>query len=115
MSASVSCVPFYLPRKKAKKEEMAENIKVKKEKAAENTCVIVLLHFDLLFWKRHGFEVKRRERLPSNTFPFLSAKKEHCQNETAQIGTKTARNGAETAQNFGDHQTCMFVSKMAKY
>ena len=47
-------------------------------------------------------------------FPFLALEK-NCQNETAQIGTKTAPNGAETAQNFGDHQTCMLVSKMAKY
>lgn len=29
--------------------------------------------FVLLFWKQHGFEIKRREKLPSNTFPILSA------------------------------------------
>ena len=29
--------------------------------------------FVLLFSKKHGFEIKRREKLPSNTFPILSA------------------------------------------
>ena len=29
--------------------------------------------FFLLFWKKHGFEVKGPEKLPSNTFPVFSA------------------------------------------
>ena len=40
-------------------------------------CHIYLCHppvaFFLLFWAKHGFEVKWREKLPSGTFPIVRA------------------------------------------
>ena len=77
--------------------------------------VLYLCHrpvaFFLLFWKKHGFEVKRREKLPSNTFPIFSAWRKITKTKRRKLALKRRKMALKQHKILGTIRNTYFFSE----
>ena len=67
--------------------------------------------FFLLFWKKHGFEVKRREKLPSNTFPIFSAWRKITKTKRRKLALKRRKMALKQHKILGTIRNTYFFSE----
>ena len=80
-----------------------------------NDICVYLCHrpvaFFLLFWKKHGFEVKRREKLPSNTFPIFSAWRKITKTKRRKLALKRRKMALKQHKILGTIRNTYFFSE----